>query len=141
MRVKTPKPFSITIQCVVTGLLGFLVGTHWLMAIGCVVGGVIADLITSAGKYRNFKLTAIGYAAFCLCVHLGGFLLVFVARDYYYNYFITNGMDVAWSDAFFDYMSLPLMIGTGALAMVCAIVGMLLGKALLKKHFVKAGMV
>jgi energy-coupling factor transport system substrate-specific component len=141
MRVKAPKPFTITIQCVVCGLLFFIMGTHWALVAGCVLGGVIADIITSVGKYKNFKLTALGYCIWCLCVHIGMFLLVFVARDYYYEYFVTSGMDIAWSDAFFDFMNWRLMLGTGALAVICAAAGMLLGRALLKKHFVKAGMV
>jgi hypothetical protein len=38
-------------------------------------------------------------------------------------------------------MSWPVMLGAGALAVVCAVIGMLIGKAMLKKHFVKAGIV
>jgi energy-coupling factor transport system substrate-specific component len=140
MRVKAPKPFTITLQCVVCGLLFFIMGTHWALVIGCVAGGALADVITSAGKYKDFKLTVTGFAVWCLCVHIGAFILVFIARDYFYNYYVTSGMDIAWSDKFFSFMSLPLAIGTGALAVVCAVLGMLLGKALLKKHFIKAGM-
>jgi energy-coupling factor transport system substrate-specific component len=141
MRARAPKPFTITIQCVVCGLLFFIMGTHWALVIGCIVGGALADVITSAGKYKNFKLTVIGYVVWCLCVHIGAFILVFVARAYYYEYFVTSGMDTAWSDTFFNFMSLPVMLGTGALAALCAVVGMLIGKAMLKKHFQKAGIV
>jgi energy-coupling factor transport system substrate-specific component len=141
MRVKVPKRYTITIQCIVSGLLFFILGTYWGTALGCVVGGILADIITSAGRYKNFKLTTAGFAVFCLCIHLGSFLVVFVARDWYYDYCVSNGMTAEWMDTFFSFMSLPVMLGTGALAAICAIVGMLIGKAALKKHFQKAGMI
>jgi energy-coupling factor transport system substrate-specific component len=141
MRVKVPKPFTITIQCLVCGLLFFIMGTHWTGLVANIIGGILADVITSAGKYKNFKLTVLGYCVWCLCVHIGSFFLVFTARAYYYEYFITSGMDVAWSDAFFKFMSWPLMLGAGVLSVICAVLGMFIGRALLKKHFVKAGIV
>jgi energy-coupling factor transport system substrate-specific component len=141
MRVKVPKRFTITIQCVVSGLLFFIVGTYWGTVIGCVVGGILADIITNIGRYKNFKLTTAGFAVFCLCMHLGAFLVVFVARDWYYDYCVSSGMTVEWMDAFLGFMSWPVMLGTGVLAVICAVIGMLIGKAALKKHFVKAGIV
>jgi energy-coupling factor transport system substrate-specific component len=141
MRVKVPRRFTITIQCVVSGLLFFILGTFWGTVAGCVVGGILADIITSAGKYKNFKLTAAGFAVFCLCVHCGSFLVTLVARDWYYNYCVGSGMTAEWTNTFLGFMSWPVMIGTGALAALCAVVGMLLGKAMLKKHFQKAGIV
>ncbi|MDR2417561.1 MAG: MptD family putative ECF transporter S component [Treponema sp.] len=141
MRVKVPKRFTITIQCVVSGLLFFIVGTHWGTVVGCVVGGILADSITSMGSYKNFKLTSAGFAVFCLCVHCGAFMVPLVARDYYYDYCVTNGMTAEWTNAFLGFMSWPVMLGTGALAVLCAALGILIGKTILKKHFVKGGIV
>jgi energy-coupling factor transport system substrate-specific component len=141
MRVKVPRRFSVLIQCVVMTLLFFLAGVGWFGAVGAIVGGVAAELITGAGKYRSFALSTAGYAAFCFLVHCGMFLIVIVARDYYYEYCVTNGMTAGWMDKFLGFMSLPVVLGTGVLAIVGAAAGMLLGRALLKKHFVKAGMV
>jgi energy-coupling factor transport system substrate-specific component len=141
MRVKVPKRFTITLQCLVSGLLFFILGTHWGTVLGCIVGGILADIVTSAGRYKNVKLTTAGFAVFCLCVHLGSFLVVVMARDWYYEYCVSNGMTAEWMNTFLGFMSWPVMLGTGALAMLCAVAGMQIGKALLKKHFVKAGIV
>ncbi|MDR1589970.1 MAG: MptD family putative ECF transporter S component [Oscillospiraceae bacterium] len=141
MRVKVPKPFTITIQCIVSGALFFILGTYWGTVVGCIVGGILADIITSVGKYKSFKLTTAGFAVFCLCVHFGSFLVVLVARDWYYEYCLSSGMTVEWMETFLNFLNWPVMLGTGVLSAVCAIVGMLIGKALLKKHFVKAGII
>lgn len=44
----------------------FITGMHWSMVVGFMVLGIIADIITASGKYKNFKLTIIGYSLFML---------------------------------------------------------------------------
>jgi energy-coupling factor transport system substrate-specific component len=139
MRVKAPKRFTILIQSVVMTLVLALFGTGWSLSLGFLVGGIIAELITGAGKYKSFKLTTIGFAAFCFCVHIGAFLICFVARDWYREFCISGGMTSEWTDTFLNFMSWPVMLGSGVLAIIGAVIGMFIGKAMLKKHFEKAG--
>jgi len=141
MRVKVPKRFSIMIQSIVTILIFTLTGSGPFLAIGFLVGGIAAELISGIGKYKNFTLNTIGYAAQMFCVHVGAFLVTIVARDYYYDFCINGGMSVEWTTTFLDFMSWPILLGSGVFAIVGAVIGMLLGKAMLKKHFEKAGMV
>jgi energy-coupling factor transport system substrate-specific component len=141
MRVKVPKRFSILIQSVVTTLVFWLMGIGPFLALGLLVGGVLAELISCAGQYKSFALNTAGYAAMMFCVHIGGFLVAIVARDWYYDFCVTGGMTVEWTNTFLNFMSWPVLLGTGVLAIVGAVIGMLLGRKLLKKHFVKAGMV
>jgi energy-coupling factor transport system substrate-specific component len=138
MRVKVQKRFSILVQAVVMALVLALFGTGWSLSLGFLSGGILAEIITSIGKYRNFTLTTAGYAAFCLCVHTGAFLICLVARDYYYDFCVSGGMTTEWTETFLNFMSWPVMLGSGALAIAGAAAGMLIGKAMLKKHFMKA---
>jgi energy-coupling factor transport system substrate-specific component len=141
MRVKVPKRFAILIQCVVMTLIFWLTGIGPFLALGILAGGTLAELISGAGRYKNFALNTAGYAALMFCIHVGGFLVAIVARDYYYDFCVTGGMTVEWTNAFLNFMSWPVLIGTGVLAIAGAVIGMLLGKAVLKKHFEKAGVV
>jgi energy-coupling factor transport system substrate-specific component len=141
MRVKAPKRFTILIQTAVMTLVLAMFGTGWSLSLGFFTGGILAELITSAGKYKNFALNTAGFAAFCFCVHIGAFLVCLVARDQYYDFCVSGGMTTEWTETFLNFMSWPVMLGSGALAIVGAIAGMLIGRAMLKKHFVKAGMV
>ena len=141
MRVKVPKRFAILIQCVVMTLAFWLTGVQPFLALGIIVGGILAELISGVGRYKRFALNTAGYAALMFCIHAGGFLVVIAARDWYYNFCVTGGMTVEWTNAFLNFMSWPVLLGTGALAIIGAVIGMLIGKTMLKKHFAKAGIV
>jgi len=141
MRVKVPKRFAIAIQSIVTVLIFMLTGSGPFLVLGFLVGGVAAEVISGIGKYKNFALNTVGYAAQMFCVHVGAFLVAIVARDYYYDFCVSGGMSVEWTNTFLEFMSWPVLLGSGVLAVVGAVIGMLLGKALLKKHFTKAGMI
>lgn len=142
MRVKVPKRFAILIQCVVMTLIFWLMGIGPFLALGLLAGGILAEALSGAGKYRSFALNTAGYAALMFCVHVGAFLVCLVARDWYYDFCVTGGMTtVEWTNTFLNFMSWPVLLGTGVLAIAGAVLGMLLGRVFLKKHFVKAGMV
>jgi energy-coupling factor transport system substrate-specific component len=140
LRVRVPKRFAIIIQCVVMTLVFWLTGVGPFLALGILVGAILAEVISGVGKYRSFVFNTVGYAALMFCVHVGAFMVVLLARDYYYDFCVTGGMTVEWTDTFLNFMSWPVLLGTGVLAVAGAVIGMLLGKAVLKKHFVKAGM-
>jgi energy-coupling factor transport system substrate-specific component len=141
LRVKVPKRFCVLIQGVVVGLLFMLLGSGWFIAVGSAVGGVVAELISAAGNYKSNKINIISYAAYGISLNMGAFAIVLLARDYYYNFAIQGGMDTAWMDTFTRFMNWPILALTSALCVVGAVIGMALGKAMLKKHFVKAGIV
>ena len=141
MRVKVPRRFTILIQSVIISLLLYLIGAGWFLALGCLFGGIVAELITSIGGYKDFKFTVAGFVCFCLGMHFGAYLLPLTSRDEYVDFSVSAGIDAEYLDVFLDFMSWPIVLAAAALCIVCAIVGMFIGKALLKKHFVKAGLV
>ena len=141
LRVKVPKRFAIIIQSVVITLVFWFTGIGPFMALGFLVGGALAEIIAGIGKYKNYMLNSVAYAAQAFCIHIGAFLVAIVARDYYYDFCTTGGMSAEWTNTFLDFMSWPVLLASGVLAIIGAVIGMVLGKVLLKKHFVKAGMV
>jgi energy-coupling factor transport system substrate-specific component len=104
-------------------------------------GAILAELLARAGGYKSFKWNTAGYAAFAVCLNLGIFAIMLLARDYYYNFCIESGMTPEYMTALLDFMSGPLLLLTSALSAVGAVLGMLLGRAFLKKHFQKAGII
>ncbi|MDR1589975.1 MAG: MptD family putative ECF transporter S component [Oscillospiraceae bacterium] len=141
MRLKVQRRFTIIIQSVVCGLLFFFIGAGPYIAAGIIVGGIVAELITGIGKYKNFKLIVTGYAAYNFCFHWGIFLLALLARDYYVEFAVNNGTDAAHMDTLMQWINWPMILAGAAAAVVFAVVGILIGKLLLKKHFLKAGMI
>ncbi|WP_281654512.1 MptD family putative ECF transporter S component [Eggerthella sinensis] len=127
----------IAIMGTLLGLISFLMGYGPLglgFGIGC---GVAADLIMRAGKYQSFKAMTAGHCVFSLWI-LGTMLPMWIMGQAYFEpYRATQG------DAYVNE-SLALLSG-GMLAavvagiVVCAVLGMLLGRVVLKKHFERAG--
>ncbi|MDR1422894.1 MAG: MptD family putative ECF transporter S component [Coriobacteriales bacterium] len=141
LRAKVPKRFAVLIQGILMTIIVFIVGSGWFVAFGVLAGTILAEVSAGVGKYKSFKWNVVGYAAFAVCLNLGLFAIILLMRDYYYDFCIASGMDAAYMESLLNFMSGPLLLLTSVLSAVGAIIGMLLGKVLLKKHFVKAGIV
>ncbi|MDR1068488.1 MAG: MptD family putative ECF transporter S component [Clostridiales Family XIII bacterium] len=141
LRTKAPKPLAILIQGVLFAVIVFIMGSGWFVSVGVFAGGVLAEIIAGIGGYKSFKLTVISYAVFGLCFDLGGFLIILLAGDYYYENSIKLGADTTYMDTLMNFMGGPVLAIACVLTVIGAIIGMLLGRAFLKKHFERAGIV
>ena len=54
MRAKVPKAWSILLSGVVIGLIEFLIGAGWAVAVGFIAGAIIAELLARIGHYKSF---------------------------------------------------------------------------------------
>jgi energy-coupling factor transport system substrate-specific component len=141
LRTKTPKPLAILTQGALFAICALIMGSGWFVAVGMLAGAMLAELLAGAGKYRDFTWNVAGYAAFAVCLNLGIFAIMLLAREYYYDFCLESGMTAEYMDALMRFVSGPLLLLTSALSAAGAVIGMLLGKAFLKKHFAKAGIV
>jgi energy-coupling factor transport system substrate-specific component len=141
LRAKVPKRFGMIIQGVIFALTAFLLGSGWFVAAGLLAGGILAELLSGVGAYKSMKWDTAGYAAFAVCYNLGMFALILFARDYYFDFCVESGMDAGYMNALIDFFSGPMLLLTSALAAAGAVIGMLLGRRFLKKHFERAGIV
>jgi energy-coupling factor transport system substrate-specific component len=141
MRVKTVKRFGILIQAALMAVIAFIIGAGWNASVGLLIGGLLAELLSGVGKYRSFKWNLVGYAVFAIAYNLGLYAIILIARDYYYEFCVRSGIDAKITESLINTMSGPLLLLTCALSAAGAVIGMLLGKLLLKKHFKKAGIV
>ena len=127
----------VTIMGALLGLLAFLMG-YGPIGLGFgIVFGLIADLILRAGAYKGTRGAVAAHAAFSLWV-VGTMLPMWILGQAYFEPFRSSQ-----GDAYVNEM-LGLLSG-GMLAVVvigivaCAVVGALVGRAVLKKHFERAG--
>lgn len=134
---KVNKFGMITIYSIIVGLFLWITGMgYWPFFFG-IVFGIIADFIAKSGDYKSSKKTVISYAVFCIVI-FGNFVPLLINAEEYFKTRQSFGQ---------EYInSLTNIMGNGWLTPVLAIasfvfgiVGGLIGKALLKKHFVKAG--
>lgn len=134
---KTDKFGLVTIMGILLGIITFIMGYGpYAIATG-VLCGLIADLIMKAGEYKSWKHMLLGYCVFSEWA-VGSQLIMFLMKDAYIdNYRATQGD--AYADAVSSLVSnymIPVVIIAVA---VGALIGAYLGRAVLKKHFKRAG--
>ena len=101
---------------------------------------IVAEVIRKITGYKNFKGNLLGYAFFSLGM-VGSPLPIWLFREDFSNQMVTQGMPadyVATMNAVTPNWLLVVMI---IATFLLAFVGGLIGKAILKKHFEKAGMI
>jgi energy-coupling factor transport system substrate-specific component len=138
---KIPKRFCILIHCIIISLISFFTGTLWTIALGILAGGVVAEIINSLGKRNNFIISVTAYAAFGIFLHFGIIGIIFFAYDYWIQYVSRMGVNKMFLESISKSITWPLLGVSCAAVILCAILGILLGRFILRKHFIKAGIV
>ena len=115
-----------------------LSGHPWFIALPSgIIMSFAGDLIMRAGGYQDWRFICLGYIVFS--EWFAGLLSsVFILRDSYFT-LIREGMGDVFADALASVTPpwvFPLVVLVTALG---ALGGAFLGRAMLKKHFVRAG--
>ena len=129
----------VTIMAVLSGLLMGLTGMgFWGVPMGLIFG-ILGDLVMKSGNYASVKKTILGYGVFSL----------WMVDTYIPMYFMVEQSYADFASSFGDEYATKVMsvMPTWSIVLVIAgifvfaVLGGLLGKAVLKKHFAKAGIV
>lgn len=133
---KVKKFGMITIMAIILGVYLFITGMGaWPMLFG-VVFGVLADFVAKSGEYKSVAKTILSHAVLCIMI-FGNFLPLYIDREGYFSSRVEFGQD------YIDTLGSIMQPWTAPVVLACCFVfgvlGALLGKVLLKKHFVKAG--
>ena len=134
---KVKKIGMVSLSGIILGLLNLLIGSGVLVLVFGVVFGIVADLIMKAGKYSSWKCTLLGNGVFSLWI-MGFVSRMFLTRTEFFESLI-SGYGQEYVNTLMSYtpnwMNPVLLVVT----FIGGILGALLGKAVLKKHFEKAG--
>ena len=83
----------------------------------------------------------LGYMSYGIFVSIAANLPPIIARDYYYSYYTASGMDPTYMEQMMDFLTGPVFVAGLVVAAAGAALGALLGKKMMKKHFMRAGIV
>ncbi len=138
---KIPKGGSILVLGILAGILLFITGMFWMMSVFFIVLGFIADRIALSGKYQSFSKNLTAYCVFALAP-MGAYIPMAVMPAQFDAFMQKKGDVSSFSGIIHsigaNWWAIPAMIlGT----LLCAIIGGMMGRKLLKKHFEKAGIV
>lgn len=123
---KVKKFGMVSLTGIILGLLNLVMGS-----------GVLGDVILRVGKYQSWKCTLLGNGVFSLWI-MGYVSRMFLTRDTFFASLVSSyGQE--YVDTLMSYTpdwTYPLLF---VVTFIGGILGALLGKAVLKKHFEKAG--
>lgn len=137
---KLPKRGPIIILGILMGIIMFVTGMYWMWSIAYVVFAIISDLVMGIGKFKNMQLNIIGYIIFSLNP-LVTYSMIWINQKEYVSYLLSKGTEQAYMDTMIATAQgwmLPAIIFS---TIVLAFIGAIIGKALLKKQFEKAGII
>ena len=136
---RTKKFGMVTIMAVILGLLTLLLGRPWPAIVIAAVAGLLADFYLKSTGYSSRKKAVVGCGIFSLWMVGMALPMFFGYRDAY-----MESLRPGYGDAYVDqitaltpswvFWALVVTIFLGGL------IGALIGGAILKKHFLKAGM-
>ena len=133
---KEQKPWALFIFGMLTPLGMFAMGHTYVVPVHALVVMLIAELVRRGGNYRSFKYNAIAFGIFNMWI-CGSLMQMLRAKEKYLEMCAMMGSD--YTQALEKLITYPHMAIVYAGAFVGGIVGAWIGRAMLKKHFIKAG--
>ena len=140
MLAKVPKRGVFTISGVVYGLIFLVMGTFWFTVLCFFLSCVAADAIMW-GNPRSPRRMLVGYAVSVAGLSFGYCGAIVLLRDAFSLTMRNNGIPAEYSDALNSFISDPMLLVMVAVGVVLAIIGGAIGRRVLRKHFVRAGLV
>lgn len=134
---KVKKFGMITLTGIILGILNLLIGAGALVFVFGVVFGVLGDLILKAGNYSSWKFTILANGVFSLWI-MGFVSRMFLTRtEFFASLESSYGAEyTATLASYTPSWTFPVLF---LVTFLGGILGAMLGRAVLNKHFVKAG--
>ena len=137
--VRVKKFGMVTVMAVLSGLLMGLTGMGFWGILTGAVFGLLDDFIMKSGNYQSIKKTILGYGVFSLWM-IGTYIPMYFTVEQSRADFAKSFGD-EYADRVMSVMPLWSIVLVIAGIFLCALLGGLIGKAVLKKHFAKVGIV
>jgi len=135
---KVQKPWALFILGMLSPLIMFVGGHTYALVVHAFVVMLIAEMIRRIGNYNSFKYNLLAFAVFNTWI-CGSLMQMLWARQKYIEVSMMMGKE--YVDALIKLITYPHMALVYTGAIVGGVIGAFIGKALLKKHFMKAGIV
>ena len=135
---KVKKFGMVLIMSILMGILMWLTGMSYYALIVGTLSGRIAEFILKSGKYRSARKAVLAHAFFSLWVWSNYIPLFFFAEKYWST---RQNFGQEYIEALTKLMPAWTCPVHFVLCFVFGIIGGLLGRKILKKHFAKAGIV
>lgn len=141
MRAKSPKAGSILLFSGLFALVMFATGTGWPMPAAILLGALAAELLAFWGNYKSFLLNSIGYGVLMVASAAGSYTPLLMMKQYYLEIAASNEVNGDFMVQLTNFISGPVLFAAFGATAAGAFLGVLLARAMFKKHFIKAGLI
>ena len=135
---KVQKPWAVLILGMLTSVFMMVEGNTYLLIIHSFVVILIAELIRRVGNYNSFKYNMLSFAIFNTWI-CGSLMQMLWAREKYIEIAMVMGEE--YVNALIKLVTYPNMALVYLGAILGGLIGANIGRILLKKHFIKAGII
>ena len=135
---KVQKPWALFIFGMISPLVMFAGGHTYVVVVLSLIVMIIAELIRKIGNYNSFKYNMLSYAVFSTWI-CSSMMQMLLAKEVYIEHCRMMGDEYAATLE--KLITYPHMALVALGAFLGGIIGAYIGKAILKKHFEKAGIV
>ena len=138
--VKLQKFGGISVMGIVMGLF-FMISGHFIISFAAnIVMGIVADCVAKLGKYKSKKWIILSYVLFSYGL-FGPVIPMWFMKDAYVANLVARGKDAVYIAELFANINMVTFVLAVVATLICALVGGWFGMKMIKKHFVKAGIV
>lgn len=138
--VKLQKFGGISVMGIVMGLF-FMISGHFIISFAAnIVMGIVADCVAKVGKYKSKKWIILSYVLFSYGL-FGPVIPMWFMKDAYVANLVARGKDAVYIAELFANINMVTFVLAVVATLICALVGSWFGMKMIKKHFVKAGIV
>ena len=102
--------------------------------------GIVADCVAKVGKYKSKKWIMLSYVLFSYGL-FGPVIPMWFMKDAYVANLVARGKDADYIAELFANINMVTFVLAVVATLICALVGGWFGMKMIKKHFVKAGIV
>jgi energy-coupling factor transport system substrate-specific component len=135
---KVPKKGALTIIGVIVAALSLILGMHWAMGLGGLIGSLLADIIAGMKKYRSKKMNILAYIVYSFGP-TGTYFAYFIDPQAWANTMLKNGTTQDYINTMNNTADLSVLVIMIVGTILVAWLSGFVGSKLLKKQFEKAG--
>lgn len=133
---KVHKKGAVILSCAIVGILWGLFGgifvLIWMLALG-----IVGEVLASISNYQSYKVLTVSFGLYAVAYYLGA-----IAPLYYYPaYAYGLGYPEETANALIQAAHTPAGYIAIPVTLVAIVLGSVLAKKMLKKHFEKAGVI
>ena len=138
--VKLQKFGGISVMGIVMGLF-FMISGHFIISFAAnIVMGIVADCVAKVGKYKSKKWIILSYVLFSYGL-FGPVIPMWFMKDAYVANLVARAKEAVYITELFANINMVTFVLAVVATLICALVGGWFGMKMIKKHFVKAGIV